>query len=84
MAPSFEPSVLHTLVEVFESAWQSLESEGRVPAGSERAVRDLLAKRIIACAQTGEKDFNRLKAYALGGFEPAKKAPGDEAEGRRG
>lgn len=63
----FEPSELHDLAEAFDAAWLALLLADGDELMDGRAMRSLLAKRIIAAAEHGETDPRRLKEYALQG-----------------
>jgi hypothetical protein len=57
----------------YELAWA--EVMAHPDAHDAPAVRDLLAKRITEAAmENGERDPERLKAYALDGFVPRQSA----------
>ena len=65
---SFDPETLRTLQEAFDMAWSDAVA---VPGVShdEKSARNMLARRIIdAWRDKGERDPERLKAYALEGF----------------
>jgi hypothetical protein len=61
MAPgAFEPEAVAAMSEAFETACEVLYE-----AGQPELVREVIAKRIIAAATTGERDPVRLRAAAL-------------------
>jgi hypothetical protein len=67
---SFDPETLQALQDAFNMALAEVLAS---PEGSvdEQQARDVIAKRIVAAAQeSGEHDPERLKAYALVGFNP--------------
>jgi hypothetical protein len=63
----FEPSTLKMLQEVFRASWEAVEHTAPAPA-----TREILARRIMACAADGETDPQKLMAHALEGirFDP--------------
>jgi hypothetical protein len=62
------PYDLAAAQQAFDLAWAEVET---VEGYDMQLARDLLAKRIIEAIQEhGERDPDRLKAYALEGFEP--------------
>jgi ATPase subunit of ABC transporter with duplicated ATPase domains len=63
---SFDPETLRALQEAFDKAW----SETVAVSHDEKSARNMLARRIIdAWRDKGERDPERLKAYALEGFK---------------
>ena len=56
----FEPEAIAAMSEAFEAACEVLHE-----AGQPELVREVIAKRIIAAATTGERDPVRLRAAAL-------------------
>jgi hypothetical protein len=60
---AFEPEAAAAMCEAFEAACKELQD-----AGHPEAVRELIAKRIIAAASRGELDPVRLRAAALSGL----------------
>ena len=64
---SFDPEVTDILAAAFDVAWERVRSSGSPMAATDTAdaTRELLAKNIIALAQTGERDKNRLVEGAL-------------------
>ena len=66
---SLDPEALHAALEAFELAWAEIMA---VPdAYDTDLARNVLARRIIEAAmENGERDPERLKAYALKGFNP--------------
>jgi hypothetical protein len=66
---SLDLEAMNAALEAYELAW----AEVMPPQDAHDAsvARDLLAKRIIKAAmENGERDPERLKAYALEGFAP--------------
>jgi hypothetical protein len=64
---AFEPETVDVLTSAFEVAWDRVRNSGS-PLGMDdaaAATREALAKRIIALAQKGERDRNRLVEGAL-------------------
>jgi hypothetical protein len=57
---AFEPEAVAAMSEAFEAACEVLQD-----ASQPEAVREIIAKRIIAAATTGERDPLRLQAAAL-------------------
>ena len=66
---NLDPETLMIAQEAFAKAWEEVLA---VPGGYDLDLaRNLLAKRIMECAlEHGERDPERLKAYALEGFTP--------------
>ena len=64
---AFDPETVHLLAAAFENAWKSLTARGDRFADPLKAAhsREVLAKRIFALAQRGERDSTRLCDYAL-------------------
>lgn len=64
---SLDPEAMHAALEAFELAWASITA---LPDFYDpNLARDALSKRIIkAAVENGERGPNRLKAYALAGF----------------
>jgi hypothetical protein len=61
---TFNPETLHILGSALDDAWKRLEVRVHLN-GSGDAVRTMLAKNIIAMAQQGERDRQRLIEGAL-------------------
>lgn len=57
---AFEPDRIAVMSAAFERACRELGL-----AETEAALRDVVARKIIECAQTGEQDQARLCEYAL-------------------
>jgi hypothetical protein len=82
---SFDPEMTDILTSAFDTAWQRLKSSGNPLAADDAAAatRETLAKNIIAAAQAGERDQNRLVESALsrlalhpdGRLSPVKHSP---------
>ena len=60
---SFDPETTHIMGQAFECAFRTLRDFGQPVL-----VKDLVAKRIIDIARTGERDPNRLCDRALQAF----------------
>ena len=58
--PAFGPEVIKVMSEAFEEACRVLGL-----AAVTDPLRELVAEKIIACAQTGERDRTRLRDCAL-------------------
>jgi len=71
---SFDPEMTEVLTAAFDAAWQRIKSSGNPLAAGDAAAatRETLAKNIIAAAQAGERDQNRLVESALSrlGLQP--------------
>ena len=64
---AFDPEAIQTLASALEDAWRTVQKSGSRfarPAYA-RAIREVLAKRIIEMAQRGEKNKQKLAADAL-------------------
>jgi hypothetical protein len=71
---SFDPETLQALQDAFDMALAEVLAS---PEGSinEQQARDAIATRIVAAArESGERDPDRLKAYALVNFNPRQSA----------
>jgi hypothetical protein len=68
---AFEPEVIETLVGVFETAWRKVEQSGSKLASPayRRAAQEIIAKRIIETAQSGERDPAELADDAVSYLE---------------
>jgi hypothetical protein len=64
---SFDPELTDILASAFDVAWERIRNSGSPLAAEEAAAatRKTLAKTIIAAAQAGERDKNRLVESAL-------------------
>jgi hypothetical protein len=63
---AFDPEAIQTLASALEDVWRTVEASGSRfarPAYA-RAIREVLAKRIVEVAQWGEKDNRKLAADA--------------------
>ena len=58
--------LLFRLVDILSEACATFEQVKGCAPGPE--LEDLMARRIRACAEAGERDANRLQAAALDGF----------------
>jgi hypothetical protein len=63
----FEPEIVQMLASAFEDAWERLEQSGRRFArpGYARAMREVIAKRIVEMAQQGVTDPQALADDAI-------------------
>jgi hypothetical protein len=63
----FDAETTKILASAFDAAWQEIKTSDGSPAGERHAVetRELLAKCIMALAQEGERNPNRLIKNAL-------------------
>jgi hypothetical protein len=59
-ATAFDPETVKTLCDAYDKARKSLHDTGQPPI-----VNEIIAQRIIALAQQGERDPDRLCAGAL-------------------
>jgi hypothetical protein len=64
---SFDPEITDILAAAFDTAWERIRHSGSPLAAEEasEATREALARDIIALAQTGVRDKNRLVEAAL-------------------
>jgi hypothetical protein len=64
---AFEPETIEMLVSVFEDAWRKVEDSGSKLAspGYKRAAQEIIAKRIIETAQSGESNPRQLADDAV-------------------
>jgi hypothetical protein len=63
---AYDPDTLHVLLRVFDEAWIDIRGMlGATPVDA-TALRAALAKRLMAAADSGERDPKRLKLIALG------------------
>ena len=60
---SFDPETAHIMDQAFECAFRTLRDFGQPVL-----VKDIIAKRIMDIARTGERDPNRLCNRALQAF----------------
>jgi hypothetical protein len=93
---AFDPEAIQILASALDDAWDRIQKSGSRfarPAYA-RAIREVLAKRIIEAAQRGEKDKLKLAADAVkflaanyiddnAGKPAAAKHGGSEVPGRR-
>jgi hypothetical protein len=59
----FDPEAIAAMVEAFHAAYKALDD-----AGQPKIVLEVIAERIIAVANIGERDPVRLREAALLGF----------------
>ena len=71
---AFDPDTVALLASAFETAWDTVKKSGSPLAADDQAAstRELLAKRVIATAQKGERDRQRLVDDALAHLPAAK------------
>jgi hypothetical protein len=64
---AFDPETIEVLESAFDNAWDALQNSGSRLArpGYSRAVREVIAKRIIEMAQLGMKDPRKLTDDAV-------------------
>ena len=74
----FEPEVIALMSEASEAAYKLLPD-----ASQHEAVREVIARRIIAAASIGERDPVRLRAAALAGREAKSVEASDLSHFRR-
>ena len=67
---TFDVDTTIILASAFDAAWLAMQNSNSPFAADDRAAktRDLLAQRIIAIAQRGERDKQRLVQEALAQF----------------
>ena len=67
---SFDPKTLRALQAAFDKAWSEVVRAPGVTV-DEQSARNLIVRRIIdAWRDNGECNPDRLKTYALEGFDP--------------
>lgn len=64
---SFDPETASLLASAFEIAWETVKKSGSPLAenGNAPLTREIIAKRIIETAQTGERNPQRLVEDAI-------------------
>ena len=64
---TFDPETCNVLSAAFEDAWSIIVRSGSTFAspGNERATREIVARRIVDLAQSGERDRCRLRDGAV-------------------
>jgi hypothetical protein len=64
---SFDPAITDILAAAFDTAWERIKQSGSPLAADDAsaATRETLARNIIALAQAGVRDKNRLVEDAL-------------------
>jgi hypothetical protein len=67
---SFDPETLAVLQGAFDAAWQELQTAGSIFAQDAygESAREMLAKKIVAAAKSGERDPEKLRLAALHGL----------------
>ena len=69
-AESYDPETLSIMTRAFDEAWVDVQGMlGKNPINA-TSLRSVLAKRIMAAAEHGERDPKRLKLVALRAIEP--------------
>jgi hypothetical protein len=70
---TFDQATNDLLCRVYDAVWQELEAAGSLavtlPLKAEAKAR--LTRRLIAAANSGERDFEELKAFGLRSFDRA-------------
>jgi hypothetical protein len=63
----FDPEIIQVLASAFDDAWDRIEKSGSVFArpGYSRAIREVIAKRIVEMAQQGVTDPQALAEDAV-------------------
>jgi hypothetical protein len=63
----FDADTMKNLASAFDAAWEEIKTSDGLPASERHAVetREQLAKHIMAMAQRGERNPNRLMKNAL-------------------
>jgi hypothetical protein len=63
----FDAETTKILAAAFDAAWKEVRTADGLPAGERQAAatRELLARHILALAERGERDPDRLKKNAL-------------------
>jgi hypothetical protein len=72
----FEPITLGLLGRVFDRTLQSIGDVPELTGFDGHSLRQALARRIIACARTGERDPDRLRQAALADIRALAGSPG--------
>ena len=70
---TFDQATADLLGRVYDAVWQELEAAGSLAVTlplKDRA-KARLTRRLIAAANSGERDFEQLKAFGLRSFDPA-------------
>jgi hypothetical protein len=62
---SYDPVTLRILTHAFDEAWKDIQSALGVKPLEPDLLKTTLARRIMAAADKGERDPNRLKLIAL-------------------
>jgi hypothetical protein len=82
---SFDPVITDILAAAFDTAWERIKNSGSPLAADDASAgtREALARNIIALAQTGVRDKNRLVEGALANIVlyPAGHRSGASGEG---
>src|SRR5262249_32700416 len=72
MTNVFESRDVELLLRALDHACAQFRASGRMNGDAEAVARAALAKAIVDAAQQGERDEERLSAYALAHYERAK------------
>ena len=66
----FDPATTNLLYRVYDAAWLTLGTAGNaaVSLPQRAATKEHLTRQLRAAANSGERDFERLKAWALKGI----------------
>lgn len=59
----FDPEAITIMADAYDRAWKALHDRGQP-----EVVREVIARRIIKAAKEGERDPDRLCAFALDAF----------------
>jgi hypothetical protein len=64
---SFDSETTRLLASAFDAAWQAVQASDRAPTDASHgaAIRERLAKHILAAGRRGERDHQRIVANAL-------------------
>ena len=68
-AASYDPETLGLMKRVFNEAWAEIGAIIIAPPLDPNAMRSALANRILAAANKGERDPQRLKLIAIGAID---------------
>ena len=70
---TFDQATADLLCRVYDAVWQELEAAGSlaVTLPLKTKARARLTRRLIAAANSGERDFEQLKAFGLRSFDLA-------------
>jgi hypothetical protein len=68
-AAAYDPDTLRVLLRVYDEAWVDIRGMLGAKPVDATALRAALAKRIMAAANSGERDPKRLKLIPLGAID---------------